>query len=206
MEHPLQPSLEHPAGQAPPPVQPVLTGFEAGAAALPRPTLVPRAAAASRQKGRRRYWSIRDLSRRLWLGRGYELLRELVRSGILPATRSARSWWIDDADVLGLRVAFDDRAGKVRAFGAVEGWLRERCWAIPEGPETRALSAVPGASPEGTLLLRWRGTAYLPHRTWRAEATPNGGLVYRHRSGVALPAPAGNGWGGAAQTGVPARL
>jgi hypothetical protein len=190
LEHPLQQPLEHPT-RAPLPVQPVLTGMEthldvgpvravAAVGAGPHP-------AGARPKGRRRYWSIRDLSRRLWLGRGYELLCDLVRTGILPATRSARSWWIDDADVLSLRAVFDDRAGKVRAFRRLEGWLRERAWAVPAGAETAALSHL--GDPVGhPAVFHWRGTAYLPRSAWRTEAAPTGGFVYRHASGAALAA------------------
>src|SRR5687768_9876317 len=81
-------------------VQPALTGLDEIApltsppAAAPAPSDAPadslseravrrrtdsieRLAAADR-RARRRYWSVRDLSRRLWLGRGYELLRELI--------------------------------------------------------------------------------------------------------------------------------
>ena len=182
-------------------MQPALSGLEADLARGQAGTVRPLAGPAHRVsgavsgrspvrvKGRRRYWSIRDLSRRLWLGRGYEVLRELVRSGVLPATRSVRSWWIDDADVLGLQAVFDDRAGKVRAFGRLDGWLRERCWTLPEGPETLALVRL--ADEDGPYerapVFHWRGTAYLPRGAWRAEAAP-GGLVYRHRSGIALAA------------------
>ena len=183
------------------PMQPVLTGLDAGLIGVVRPPTGPAhrvtgavaGRSAVRVKGRRRYWSIRDLSRRLWLGRGYEVLRELVRSGVLPATRSARSWWIDDADVLGLQAVFDDRAGKVRAFGRLDGWLRERCWTLPEGPETLALGRLAGEDgPYAASALRLplaRVRPILPRGAWRAEAAP-GGLVYRHRSGIALAAPA----------------
>lgn len=163
MEHPITPQ---------PPLQPVLAGLE-----LDSVPAAPRAGGARQpvaRKGRRRYWSIRDLSRRLWLGRGYDLLRELIHSGILPATRSAHSWWIDDADVNGLRLAFDDRAGKVRAFRNLEGWLRERCWVVPGTPQMASRS-------EGQTVFRWRGVAYLPQGLWAVEQTPSGETVYRHR-------------------------
>jgi hypothetical protein len=194
----LEQPVERPADY---PLQPVLTGLDVDPARDPAGAVrplhgpAPRVSGAAggrtpRVKGRRRYWSIRDLSRRLWLGRGYEVLRELVRSGVLPATRSARSWWIDDADVLGLQAVFDDRAGKVRAFGRLEGWLGERSWTLPEGPETLALTRLAGEDGpyDRPPVFHWRGTAYLPRSVWRAEAAP-GGLVYRHRSGIALAAP-----------------
>jgi hypothetical protein len=155
-------------------------GTVAPVVAGPRPS-------GARPKGRRRYWSIRDLSRRIWLGRGYELLCDLIRTGILPATRSARSWWIDDADVLGLRAVFDDRAGKVRAFRRLEDWLRERAWAVPAGAETAALSHL-GDPVDHPAVFHWRGTAYLPRSAWRTETAPTGGFVYRHASGAALAA------------------
>src|SRR5688572_17024435 len=100
-------------------LQPALTGLDEIAPVHVATERIERLAAADR-RARRRYWSVRDLSRRLWLGRGYELLRELIRTGIVPATRSARSWWVDDADAAGLVAAFDDRAGKVRAFRGLE--------------------------------------------------------------------------------------
>ncbi|HEU5316067.1 MAG TPA: hypothetical protein VFX49_08165, partial [Chloroflexota bacterium] len=131
-------------------VQPVLTGLEEIRPMTPPMTppasptgetaaRVERAVAADRRervagRARRRYWSVRDLSRRIWLGRGYELLRGLIRTGILPATRSARSWWIEDEHAAGLMAAFDDRAGKVRAFRGLEGWLRERAYVAPLTP------------------------------------------------------------------------
>jgi len=196
-ETPLEQPVERPTAY---PKQPVLTGLDAGLIGAVRPPNgpAPRVSGAvagrtaARVRGRRRYWSIRDLSRRLWLGRGYEVLRELVRSGVLPATRSAHSWWIDDADVAGLQAVFDDRAGKVRAFGRLDGWLRERCWTLPEGPDTLALDRLAGEDGPFTRppVFHWRGTAFLPRSAWRAEAAP-AGLVYRHGSGIALAAPAG---------------
>ncbi len=170
-----------------PPVQPLLTGLEGAVApaSTPAPVLTPSRAghaARARRAPRHRYWSIRDLSRRLWLGRGYELLREMIRGGVLPATRSARSWWIDDADIRGLRTAFDAGAGKVRAFGALDAWLRERCWVAPLTPEGRILARAAGSG------FVWRSRLYLPKTAWQAEAAPDGSVVYRHRSGSRLVA------------------
>jgi hypothetical protein len=164
------------------PVQPALTGLEstlvlparqshesqpdrnAAGAALYRSALAvgagitPRTATSKTTVGerpaRRRYWSVRDLSRRIWVGRGYELLRHLIRAGILPATKSARSWWIDDRDAAGLMAAFDDRAGKVRAFHGLERWLRERCDVTELNPETAAQVGAAG--------FGWRGRLYVP--------------------------------------------
>jgi hypothetical protein len=138
--------------------------------------------------------SIRDLSRRLWLGRGYDLLRALIHSGILPATRSARSWWIEDADVSALHLAFDDRAGKVRAFGGLDAWLRQRCWVVPASPELApepsaelpANGQVEAAPADRPPVFHWRGVTYLPHSVWRTETTPEGELRYRHQSGATL--------------------
>jgi hypothetical protein len=196
LEHPV----EHPTAPAPAaplPVQPTLTGLDLGVAGRPASAPVPAAAPAAaarpapRQKGRHRYWSIRDLSRRLWLGRGYEFLREAIRSGVLPASRSAHSWWVDDADVLGLQAAFDGRAGKVRAFRRLDDWLRDRCWVVPASAETLSLGhreAGSGRTP--AAVFHWRGVAYLPRSVWQAEQTPEG-VVYRHRAdGVVLPGPA----------------
>jgi hypothetical protein len=132
------------------------------------------------KRSRRRYWSIRDVSRRLWFGRGYDLLRELIRTGILPATRSARSWWIDDADVRGLLEAFDVRAGKVRAFRRLDDWLRERCLVAPLTPEVEALLA------ETRSGLVWRGRAYLPKTAWTAATSAEGYPVYHHRAGPTI--------------------
>jgi hypothetical protein len=180
---------QHPTGT---PVQPALAGLELGLpAAHPAPAIEARPAerAAGRlsvvpapegRRARRRYWSIRDVSRRLWLGRGYELLRELIRAGILPATRSSRSWWIDDADVRGLLEAFDARAGKVRAFRRVDDWLRERCLVAPLSPELEALLA------ETRTGLAWRGHAYLPKPAWTAATSAAGQTVYHHRSGSTI--------------------
>ncbi|MBI3974680.1 MAG: hypothetical protein HY332_25675 [Chloroflexi bacterium] len=137
--------------------------------------------AAARRGPRHRYWSIRDLSRRLWLGRGYELLRELIRTGILPATRSTRTWWVVDADVRGLLAAFDAGAGKVRAFRGLDQWLRERCWVLPLTPEIQS-------SVWNTRTgFNWRGAAYLPKRTWKAEIADDGHIVYRHSTGLSVP-------------------
>jgi len=170
------------------PAQPVLTGFEALATASAASVSVrPRAAVSGAERvadhrtPRHRYWSVRDLSRRIWLGRGYELLRGLIHAGILPATRSARSWWIEDADVQGLLAAFEDRAGKVRAFRGLEEWLRERCYVAPLTAETQAALA------DGSRGFAWRGAAYLPKAWWRPDFAPDGRVVYYHRSGVALP-------------------
>lgn len=173
------------------PVQPALAGLEL---VLPPANPVPAVKSAPTEteqtaarlsivpapegkRSRRRYWSIRDVSRRLWFGRGYELLRELIRTGILPATRSAHSWWIDDADVRGLLEAFDARAGKVRAFRRVDDWLRERCLVAPLTPELEALLA------ETHTGLAWRGQAYLPKATWTAATSAGGHTVYHHRAG-----------------------
>src|SRR5688500_13957097 len=128
-------------------VQPALTGLEEIAPAAQAVPATPRAERADRterfpsvdRRTRRRYWSVRDLSRRIWLGRGYEMLRELIRTGIVPATRSARAWWVDDADAAGLMAAFEDRAGKVRAFRGLDTWLRERCHVAPLTPETETV-------------------------------------------------------------------
>ncbi|MGH2371467.1 MAG: hypothetical protein ACRDI2_25120, partial [Chloroflexota bacterium] len=158
--------MEHPI-TVPTPIQPTLTGLDGVLETPRRPEVVapiPKATvpreAAARPKGRRRYWSIRDLSRRLWLGRGYELLRELIRSDILPATRSARSWWVDDADVHGLLAAFDDRAGKVRAFRGLDAWLRERCWVVEATPEhVAALHGLRNQLDRPAAFI-WRGAAY----------------------------------------------
>jgi hypothetical protein len=170
-------------------MQPPLTGFDLDtgpAVRHPAPLGATVATPATpRLKGRRRYWSIRDLSRRLWQGRGYEFLRQVIRAGILPATRSARSWWIDDADVKSLQLAFDDRAGKVRAFRHLEDWLQERCWVVEDAPASLA-SDVDGRVP----VWQWRGTTYLPRTSWTAEPSSEG-VVYRHASGavVAVPSP-----------------
>ncbi len=173
--------------------QPVLTGFETLTSVAPAPTVSearvrPSVTAgehtAERRGARRRYWSVRDLSRRIWFGRGYELLRHLIRAGILPATRSAHSWWLEDEDVQGLLAAFDDRAGKVRAFRGLEAWLRERCWVAPLTPDTAALLQ------DDHLGFAWRGNAYLPKRDWRVDFAPDGHVTYFHRSGATLPSPA----------------
>jgi hypothetical protein len=172
-------------------VQPALTGLEEIATlGHARPLAEDRAErrradrlerlAAPDRRARRRYWSVRDLSRRLWLGRGYELLRELIRAGILPATRSARSWWVDDADAAGLMAAFDDRAGKVRAFRGLDAWLRERCFVTELTPEAEAVLRVTRSG------LAWRGRAYLPEKSWRLETTPDGSAEYRHVSGLTV--------------------
>lgn len=175
--------MEHPVvvNPAVPAVQPPLLGLEASnraPAAVPAVRLVrEETAASSGRHARRRYWSVRDLSRRIWLGRGYELLRELVRSGVLRATRSSRNWWIEDADVQGLLAAFEPQAGKVRAFRSLDAWLRERCWVTPLTPETdQTLLATRGG-------FAWRGRAYLPRSTWRAELGPDGEVTYYHRAG-----------------------
>ena len=183
------PHLEHPtplpvASAAPTLIQPALAGLEAGPDAAPRSGAAgARRArqAAPRVKGRRRYWSIRDLSRRLWFGRGYEVLRQLIRAGILPAARSARSWWVEDADVLGLLEAFDAPAGKVRAFRGLDGWLRERCWVTPATAEAETLLPALRAG------FIWRGNAYLPKSAWQVERAAGGQVTYRHHSGAALP-------------------
>lgn len=112
------------------------------------------------------------------------MLRELIRAGILPATRSSRSWWLDDADVLGLHDTFDVQSGKVRAFRCLDRWLRERCVVVPATPAVTTLLAAPHAG------LVWRGAAYLPKSAWQDEASPDGQTLYRHRSGLMLVAPA----------------
>ncbi|HXI18853.1 MAG TPA: hypothetical protein VNM48_21015 [Chloroflexota bacterium] len=175
-------------------VQPALTGLEALERYDVRP--IAQASSASRRaelatdrRTRRRYWSVRDLSRRLWLGRGYELLRGLIHAGILPATRSARSWWIDDEDAAGLIAAFEDRAGKVRAFRGLDTWLHSRCYATPLTPEVETLTRLTRSG------LAWRGHIYLPKAAWAVELEPDptnpinetGTTVeYRHRSGVVV--------------------
>jgi hypothetical protein len=159
-------------------VQPALAGLNIAEftpdAALAVPTT---RGEADVRRVRRRYWSIRDLSRRLWLGRGYELLRRLIHFGVLPATRSARSWWIRDEDVTGLIVAFEDRAGKVRAFGGLEHWLLERCHVTALTPEMEGLAQATRA------VFIWRGRAYLPKAVWQAGSN---GVEYRHPSGVTV--------------------
>jgi hypothetical protein len=164
-------------------MQPALLGFEGALA--PETAATERAPrAAARRAPRHRYWSVRDLARRIWFGRGYELLRELIRTGVLPATRSARSWWIDDADVQGLLAAFDARAGKVRAFHRLDAWLRERCRVMPATPE---LDQVLRATRSG---FTWRGTAYLPKQQWHVETADDGQVVLRHpSSGLVVPQP-----------------
>ena len=177
-------------------VQPALTGLDEIAPAAARPLAPPTGDAAARverrraerierlaaadRRARRRYWSVRDLSRRLWLGRGYELLRELIRTGIVPATKSARSWWVDDADAAGLVAAFDDRAGKVRAFRGLEAWLRERCHIADLTPEAEAILRATRSG------FAWRGHAYLPLKSWRLELAPDGSAEYRHVSGLTI--------------------
>ena len=191
------PDVEHPI-VLPAAIQPALIGLESRPETAPETAHRPAATAAPagpgaagvgraksvapRLKGRRRYWSIRDLSRRLWFGRGYELLRELIRANILPATRSARSWWVDDADVLSLLQSFDATAGKVRAFRGLDAWLQERCWVVPATAEAEALLHALRAG------FVWRGNAYLPKTAWQAELSAGGQPTYHHRSGVALPA------------------
>ena len=176
-----------------PTTQPVLTGFDTpapvntpvtarAARKVPaRPAVAAGQRTAERHGPRRRYWSVRDLSRRIWYGRGYELLRHLIRADVLPATRSAHSWWVSDEDVQGLLAAFEDRAGKVRAFRGLESWLRERCWVAPLTPETAALLR------DGHLGLAWRGNAYLPKHAWRVDFAPDGRVTYFHQSGGTIP-------------------
>ena len=175
---------------AAPVAQPVLTGLETPTPVAPapgasqarvRPSVTAGERTAERRGARRRYWSVRDLSRRIWYGRGYELLRHLIRAGILPATRSAHSWWVDDVDVQGLLAAFDDRAGKVRAFRGLEAWLRERCWVAPLTPDTGALLQ------DDHLGFAWRGSAYLPKHAWRVDFAPDGRVTYFHPSGATIP-------------------
>jgi hypothetical protein len=190
--------LEYPtspfgAGAVPSTTQPALTGFEAFAPVAPAPAEAPAREArlrpvaanterqAERRGARRRYWSVRDLSRRIWYGRGYELLRHLIRAGVLPASRSTHSWWVDDEDVQGLLAAFDDRAGKVRAFRGLEAWLRERCWVAPLTVETEALLG------DGQLGVAWRGNAYLPKQAWRPDFAADGHVTYFHQSGATIP-------------------
>lgn len=153
-------------------VQPALTS---PASALPVAERTPRTASEARRT-RRRYWSIRDLSRRIWLGRGYGLLRALIHSGVLPATRSTRSWWIDDEDAAGLIAVFEDRAGKVRAFHRLERWLSERCFVVSLTPELEALKQATQA------VFVWRGRAYLPQDRWQILDGGN----FRHQSGVVV--------------------
>jgi hypothetical protein len=176
-------------------IQPVLTGLDEVRPALTTPEAAPvadetarveRAVAADRReraggKARRRYWSVRDLSRRIWLGRGYELLRELIRSGLLPATRSARSWWIDDEHAAALMAAFDDRAGKVRAFGGLGSWLRERAYVAPLTPEAETLARLTKSG------FAWRGQLYLPKSQWTGYVLEEG-AEYRHRNGAVVAA------------------
>jgi hypothetical protein len=176
--------LEYPTTHLLAPVQPALTGFEAPAPVTPavepdHPAVVAGEHRSVRRGPRHRYWSLRDLSRRVWLGRGYELLRGLIRAGILPATRSTQSWWIDDADVQGLLATFEDRAGKVRAFRGLEAWLRERCYVAPLTPETEA------ALDAGRRGVAWRGHVYLPRNAWRVDFGPDGRVTYFHDSGDA---------------------
>ncbi|CAA9298771.1 MAG: hypothetical protein AVDCRST_MAG77-5430 [uncultured Chloroflexi bacterium] len=168
-------------------VQPVLTGFDAvhaveRGAEAERLAVASRRAVAADRRARRRYWSVRDLSRRLWLGRGYELLRELIRAGILPATRSARSWWVDDEDAAGLVAAFEDRAGKVRAFRGLERWLGERCYVTPLTPEAETLTRLTHSG------FAWRGMLYLPRAAWTQEVDASGATQLRHRSGAVVEA------------------
>ena len=165
-------------------LQPALSGLELPVVhEIPaRPARAPAlSTSVERRTNRHRYWSIRDLSRRLWLGRGYELLCDLIRAGILPATRSARNWWIADQDVQGLLAAFDPGAGKVRAFRGLEQWLRERCWVLPVTQESETLAwATQNA-------FIWRGVLYLPKNAWKADVAADGKIVYRHTSGLFLP-------------------
>jgi hypothetical protein len=175
-------------------VQPVLTGLDLPTSAtVARPERAPRLATVTApaqtdadktvRGPRHRYWSIRDLSRRLWLGRGYDLLRELIRTGILPAARSTHTWWVASADVQGLLDAFDAPAGKVRAFRGLDAWLRERCWVAPLTPEVEDILRQTQAG------LAWRGLAYLPKDAWQADLAADGTVNYRHHSGALLPAP-----------------
>jgi hypothetical protein len=176
--------LNHPH-RADSPVQPRLVGLDVSPRAVPA-TVRPAAAPTlvhDRKRVRRRYWSMRDLSRRLWYGRGYDLLRELIHGGVLPAARSARSWWVDDSDVAGLLAAFDARAGKVRAFRGLDAWLRERCHVAPLTPEVEALIAATGSG------FAWRGAAYLPKDAWHATGSGEQ-PAYFHRSGVTISAAA----------------
>jgi hypothetical protein len=176
--------LEYPTPNLVTPVQPALAGFEVPAPSAPAAGVRPAIAASSRveRRGpRHRYWSLRDLSRRVWLGRGYEVLRGLIRAGILPATRSARSWWIDGTDAQGLIAAVEDRAGKVRAFRGLDVWLRERCYVAPLTTENEA--ALDG----GTLGFAWRGNVYLPKHAWRLNFQPDGRIAFVHDSGAAIP-------------------
>ena len=181
--------MEYSTPQLLTPVQPALTGLEAPAPAAPvaapairvRPEIAAAEQVHQRRGPRHRYWSLRDLSRRIWLGRGYEVLRGLIRAGILPATRSARSWWIDGADVQGLLAAFEDRAGKVRAFRGLEQWLRERCYVAPLTTETA--TQLDG----GRLGFAWRGHVYLPRDAWRVDFASDGRVSCFHDSGVVVP-------------------
>ena len=172
-------------------VQPALTGLEVPARDLTGSVLsddAPRPAAARRteralaadRRGRRRYWSVRDLSRRLWVGRGYDLLRGLIRTSLLPATRSARSWWVDDEDAAGLVAAFSDRAGKVRAFRGLDAWLRERAYIAPLTPEAETLVRLTRTG------FAWRGHVYLPKTQWTVQLLNEGGVEYRHRDGAVV--------------------
>ena len=175
-------------------VQPALTGLEAlerfdGRPIAQASSASHRAELATDRRTRRRYWSVRDLSRRLWLGRGYKLLRGLIHAGILPATRSARSWWIDDEDAAGLIASFEYRAGKVRAFHGLDTWLRARCYVTPLTPEVETLTRLTHSG------FAWRGHIYLPKAAWTVELGPDttnesgpaaAAVEYRHRSGVVV--------------------
>lgn len=133
-----------------------------------------------RMRGRHRFWSIRDISRRLWLGRGYELLCAFIRAGILPTTRSTRTWWLADSDVQGLMDAFDAPAGKIHAFRHLDEWLRGRCYVAP------VTSQIPTALQTTESGLVWRGAAYLPKAAWLERVDGAGRTTFRHRSGVTV--------------------
>jgi hypothetical protein len=176
-----------PSSDTPParPIQPALSGLEVAETRIsdlqdvqPVPVVAraPRQVVHEGRRSRRRYWSVRDLSRRLWLGRGYDLLRGLIRAGVLPATRSTRSWWIDDEDAAGLIAAFEDRAGKVRAFTGLDAWLRSRCYVAPLTPDVEAFARLTRSG------FAWRGRVYLPKTVWEQESGAEG-VAFRHPSG-----------------------
>ncbi len=91
----------------------------------------------------------------------------------------------------------------MRAFGAVEGWLRERCWTVPEGPETRALERRPRGFPGGhpPAALAGHGVPPPPHLAGRGHAQRGPRLPPPQRDSPARPAPLGRGRSGARGSG-----